>query len=263
MAAMTTSPWLTCCEPPAWSRRSPDFREHGAARRDGHASRSLSVRGCRRADAARPIEVDWSGRGPRRGLATRRGGPDGAGQWRAQWPRMAVGTGGQVRDRAVGTGDRRCRSEAADQEGGGADGRGHRPAAPASHGDRRYLLSRGLDPDDLAPEPARLDALTRAAAVAAIPFPRGLAPRPLPVDPPPSPADRLPGADIVVITWTVDELAGLARIPIPGVAPARWQRYSRGFYTYRPQIRPTAPAATRNGWATTNSPRSGRLACCA
>jgi hypothetical protein len=83
------------------------------------------------------------------------------------------------------------------------------------------------------------------------------------VDPPPSPDDRLPGADIVVITWTVDELAGLARILIPGVAPARWQRYTRGFDTYRPQIRPTAPAATRNGWATTNSPRSGPLACCA
>ena len=144
--------------------------------------------------------------------------PDGAGQWRAQRPRMAVGTGRQAGDRAVGTGDRRCRSEAADQEGGGADGRGHRPAAPATHGDRRYLLSRGLDPDDLAPEPARLDALTRAAAVTAIPFPPGLAPRPLPVDPPPSPADRLPGADIVVITWTVDELAGLARILTPGGA---------------------------------------------
>ena len=41
------------------------------------------------------------------------------------------------------------------------------------------------------------------------------------------------------------------------MAPARWQRYTRGFDTYRPQIRPTAPAATRDGWATTNSPRSG------
>ena len=47
----------------------------------------------------------------------------------------------------------------------------------------------------------------------------------------------------MVITWTVNELAGVARILIPGVAPARWQRYSRGFDTYRPQIRPTAPAA--------------------
>lgn len=34
----------------------------------------------------------------------------------------------------------------------------------------RYLLSRGLDPDDLTPEPTRLDALARAAPVAAIPF---------------------------------------------------------------------------------------------
>jgi hypothetical protein len=29
----------------------------------------------------------------------------------------------------------------------------------------------------------------------------------------------------------------------PPVAPARWQRYSRGFDTHRPQIHPTAPAA--------------------
>ena len=27
------------------------------------------------------------------------------------------------------------------------------PLRPATHGDRRYLLSRSLDPDDLAPEP--------------------------------------------------------------------------------------------------------------
>ena len=74
----------------------------------------------------------------------------------------------------------------------------------------RYLLSRGLDPDDLAPEPARLDALARAAAAPPIGFPAGLAPRAVVLDPAPSADDPLPAADAVVITWTVDELAGLA-----------------------------------------------------
>ena len=66
---------------------------------------------------------------------------------------------------------------------------------------------------------------------------------PAPIDPAPSKDDPLPHADVVVITWTVDELAGLARVLTPGVSPARWHLYARDFASYRDKIRPGAPAA--------------------
>lgn len=107
----------------------------------------------------------------------------------------------------------------------------------------RYLLSRGLDPLELTPAPARV-ARSLERAVPRIEFPTGLAPHPAPLDPAPSPDDALPQADVVVITWTVDELAGLAQILTPGVSAQRWHRYTRHFTDYQPKIRPHAPAAT-------------------
>jgi nucleoside phosphorylase len=106
----------------------------------------------------------------------------------------------------------------------------------------RYLLSRGLDPVELIPAPARVAQLL--AATPRIGFPDGLAPQPAPMNPAPLPDDALPRADVVVITWTVDELAGLARVFTPGVTPERWHRYTRHFADYQGKIRPHAPAAT-------------------
>src|SRR4051794_375309 len=91
----------------------------------------------------------------------------------------------------------------------------------------RYLLSRGLDPVELAPAPARVAQLLAAAPP--IEFPDGLAPQPAPVDRAPLPDAALPRADVVVIPWTVDERAGLAQVPPPGVSPQRWHRYTRHF----------------------------------
>ncbi|HEY7176507.1 MAG TPA: hypothetical protein VH442_16465, partial [Micromonosporaceae bacterium] len=55
----------------------------------------------------------------------------------------------------------------------------------------------------------------------------------------------LPRADVVVITWTVDELAGLAKVFTPGHSASKWARYSHQFATkFAPHIRPHAPAAT-------------------
>jgi hypothetical protein len=65
-----------------------------------------------------------------------------------------------------------------------------------------------------------------------------------PGDSVPLPDDALPRADVVVITWTVDELAGLAQVLTPEVPPQRWHRYSRHFADYQNKIRPHAPAAT-------------------
>jgi hypothetical protein len=71
----------------------------------------------------------------------------------------------------------------------------------------RYLLSRGLDPVGLAPDMPRL---TAAVSAAPIDFPDGLAPAPHGISPAPSVEVPLPLSDVVVITWTVGELAGLA-----------------------------------------------------
>ena len=109
----------------------------------------------------------------------------------------------------------------------------------------RYLLSRGLDPDELVPAPARLTPMLSALKAAPGPtYPAGLAPVAAPISPRPGPTDPLPHADVVVITWTVDELAGLAHIMTPRQPPTRWYPYARDFDSYRPKIRPGAPAAT-------------------
>jgi hypothetical protein len=116
----------------------------------------------------------------------------------------------------------------------------------AAHRERkeiaRYLLSRGLDPVDLAPDAEQLDAAVRETPV--IPFPDGVAPVPHPIKPAPGVDAALPRADVVVVTWTVDELAGLAKIFTPGIPPGSWHKYAHNFDAFRPHIRPHAPAAT-------------------
>jgi nucleoside phosphorylase len=105
----------------------------------------------------------------------------------------------------------------------------------------RYLLSRGLDAETAAIDPDRM--LLAVGSGHDISFPDGLAPTPVPMDPVPGPTDALPHADVVVITWTVDELAGLAHVFTPGVSPNQWHPYARDFDRYAPKIRPGAPAA--------------------
>jgi nucleoside phosphorylase len=106
----------------------------------------------------------------------------------------------------------------------------------------RYLLSRGLaDFGGAEAEDAAIDAEPMRAAP--IPFPPGTAPIPAPLDPAPASSAALPRADVVVITWTVDEVAALAQVFTPGVSPKRWYPYDRDFAMYKPNIRPHAPAA--------------------
>jgi len=125
------------------------------------------------------------------------------------------------------------------------------PTHPQRKEIARYLLSRGLDAIDQVPDPERMaelaapmDASIARAVAAGFAFPMGLEPMPAPVTPAPSIDDPLPRADVVVITWTVDELVGLARVLTPDVAPVRWHRYARKFAEYEPKIRRGAPAAT-------------------
>ncbi len=46
-----------------------------------------------------------------------------------------------------------------------------------------------------------------------------------------------------MITWTVDELAGLAHVMTPKVNGERWHPYARNFADYKPHIRAHAPSA--------------------
>jgi hypothetical protein len=107
----------------------------------------------------------------------------------------------------------------------------------------RELLSRGIGPPDLdlAPEAALLPAELVGTRLN-IAFPAGLTPTPQPIDPVPSPDADLPRADVVVITWTVDENNALANVLTPGFGRARWYRYANDFATkYQPFIRGGAP----------------------
>jgi hypothetical protein len=109
----------------------------------------------------------------------------------------------------------------------------------------RMLLSSGIEPFDLEAHPAPESVPQTALAgkrVLGIPFPDGLAPVPTPLDPIPATSDPLPKADVVVVTWTVDENDALADVLTPGVGRARWYRYERGFAEYAPRIRGGAPA---------------------
>jgi hypothetical protein len=149
-------------------------------------------------------------------------------------------------------------------------------AALAPHTQRkeiaRYLLSRGLDEQTLAPSEEALDVaaaepmfsvppplaapaprgrrraaapVPAAAPATAITFPAGLAPILVPTPADHDPGAPLPRADVVVITWTVDELAGLAKVFTPGHSAAKWARYTHRFdKKYAPRIRRGAPAAT-------------------
>jgi hypothetical protein len=109
----------------------------------------------------------------------------------------------------------------------------------------QLLLARGLDDVDLQMHP-ELDTLPAALVLTAdlaIPFPSGLAPQVTTPDPKTVTTDRLPNADIVVITWTVDEQNALADVLTPGAGRKMWTRYNRNFeQRYASQIRPGAPA---------------------
>lgn len=108
----------------------------------------------------------------------------------------------------------------------------------------RFLLSRGTEvtlPDDQA-EAVIAQELVMAAAPK-LPFPDGLEPTPRALDPEPATDAKLPAADVVVITWTVDEVAGLAHVFTPGQSADRWYRYDRDYASYADRIRPHSPAA--------------------
>jgi nucleoside phosphorylase len=105
----------------------------------------------------------------------------------------------------------------------------------------RYLLARGEDVFEEVVGPTTPVAPTRAFL--GIPFPEDLRPTPQPIDPEPDQNDPLPSADVVVITWTVDEQEALADVLTPGFGRSKWYRFARGFEDrYAAKIRNGAPS---------------------
>ncbi len=120
------------------------------------------------------------------------------------------------------------------------------------------LLAGGMDELDLQmrPESFAIGAMGARGAGLGIQFPEGLSPTPTPPDPDTVTTEPLPQAEIVVITWTVDEQDALTDVLTPGFERHSWTRYNRRFEQfYAPLIRPGAPAlnARRLGsWCLTN-----------
>jgi hypothetical protein len=109
----------------------------------------------------------------------------------------------------------------------------------------RYLLSRGADElGDAISSPAKARELGLAETRALdLTFPEGLAPAPKPISPKPDPQAPLPKADVVVITWTVDEVNALADVLTPKFRVAKWYQYKRHFEDrYASRIRKGAPS---------------------
>lgn len=114
----------------------------------------------------------------------------------------------------------------------------------------RFLLSdKVTDVDqEMEPDLATLSAVPGLAAAISLPYPDGLAPIPEPrLNPVPDPDAPLPTADVLVITWTVDELNALCDILTPDVTRNAWYRYRHKFDSdFREKIRPGAPSLVAN-----------------
>ena len=121
------------------------------------------------------------------------------------------------------------------------------------------LLSAGIEDVDTEPHPAvgALAAMaTAAAAKPAIPFPAGFAPTLEPIVPAPDSSAALPKADVIVVTWTIDEQDALADVLTPGVSRAHWYRYNRNFSAFDPLFEQAPRRRSLTGWAAISLSRS-------
>ena len=120
----------------------------------------------------------------------------------------------------------------------------------------RALIARGTGPDDVSLAPAGQPPLARRLP---IPFPDGLAPTPALLAVAPDPAAALPHADVVVITWTIDEQDALADVLTPGFSRKTGTGTGGGSPSTRPHPGGRALASPRGGWGATSRRRWERL----
>src|SRR5215831_11917513 len=119
----------------------------------------------------------------------------------------------------------------------------------------RYLLSRNdplsLEPDEISPTKAALRMQSRCATEFEFNYPDGLKPTPSPINHVLDKSDPLPKSEIVIVTWTADEVDALADIfTCPYHIPIRsnrttkdWYEYDRNFQSkFKNQIRKGAPS---------------------
>jgi nucleoside phosphorylase len=107
----------------------------------------------------------------------------------------------------------------------------------------RRIIEYGTTPDDLGPRQFSVAAMAVPRRSLDLDWPAKFAPAAAPLDDEPATSDSLPKADVLVVTWTRDEMRGLADVLTPRVDPTkRWYRYDRKFEEYLPKIRAFAPA---------------------
>lgn len=114
----------------------------------------------------------------------------------------------------------------------------------------RELIKDKVDAVDLQLEPdvQALPAMASLTADLRISFPDGLAPIPQPFLNAPSVNAPIPKADVLVVTWTVDEQDAMCDVLTPGHGRKAWYRYRHLFETdrYRGKIREGAPSLAAN-----------------
>lgn len=69
-----------------------------------------------------------------------------------------------------------------------------------------------------------------------VPFPPGLAPRPAPPEDPPNSRDKLPAADILLVTWTAAEARAMSILFTPGVRLEDWFQYKHNLRDFIPKV---------------------------
>ena len=119
----------------------------------------------------------------------------------------------------------------------------------------RYLLGRNdpisMEPDEISLAETALRMQSRCATEFDFNYPDHLKPTPSPLNQVPDKSDPLPKSDIVVITWTADEVDALSDIfTCPYHIPVRskrttndWYEYDRNFQSkFKNQIRKGAPS---------------------
>src|SRR6478736_1659320 len=98
----------------------------------------------------------------------------------------------------------------------------------------RRIIEFGTTVDDLGPRQFGVAATAGGRRTLGLDWPTAIEP---------NPSDPLPPADVVVVTWTRDEMQALADVLTPGVNPSkRWYRYDHKFEEYLPNIREGAPS---------------------
>ena len=98
-----------------------------------------------------------------------------------------------------------------------------------------------------AAEPDTPEALALVARLPdPIPWPDGLAPAPVTIDPQPLDTDPLPTADVLVVTYTVAEGEALADVLAPGQPTTSWIRYRNGWAELKKSVQPGAPSLARD-----------------